>query len=705
MYINFNSSNNSSNKSSKTIFEYLSKENNSLKNKSLLFNNENFFSNDFDVEKNNGSEIEKQFCIDEIDNNLGSRHKDKESNFYILNISPSNKELEHLENKAIEVLKEKGLELKENSSHAFKKYFEEQKNVITDIFLKDYTNDIMIVYADLLNREIYKDLKNLPSERKIKELSKEINKRFQNYLLENKLDEISLGLKKESDFVGISNYKQLDKSRYEFIYNSEKYKLFLSPDKISFAENKLVVDKEYLEDSISYSLKQQEMNLVLDKYKTEFSTVWNSFKENSENNNEANKNFKYYLTENKKYEFYSKVNVKVLEDKQDKIFVLLKDNNQRELKTWINKNDIYKPENTYKSNDYLNIQVEDYKLVALQNKGTIRNDKDLELKPLNFGKIKEENSIVKVEFKINNTKDNIILSFNKNILVKQKGKYFVSNSILEKAKQTGIRSYLNNNFQDIKDQIKEKVWKENGFNPEKRKLTKDDLMYFAKIENQRTYKSSNKMDYKLIYENQQIDKKIKHILLNGNRKEIKQIENLKSKLHRDKYTGKVIFEGQTKGGRNKHVHLVVSKYDKTLSSHLKMSISPKANQKDCKMPNGKQVGFNRDNFFRKTESIFDKKFEFERNYENSYHFKNEVAKLTRIGKSLTNSLCNEIVSEIKKELKNPIHQLKQEINPINKIRQELKVLPLPTSIPKSKLDMLLKLGKLLIKSAGQGFEI
>ncbi len=123
------------------------------------------------------------------------------------------------------------------------------------------------------------------------------------------------------------------------------------------------------------------------------------------------------------------------------------------------------------------------------------------------------------------------------------------------------------------------------------------------------------------------------------------------------------------------------------------------------MPTGKQVGFNRDNFFKKVEKGFDQKFEFKREINNTYQYKNETAKLSRLGNTITKPLMNEVVKEIKKEINNPITQLKQEINPIGKLKQELKFVPFPTSIPKSKLDLLIKVGKFIVQSVDKGLKM
>lgn len=713
MHVSFTAHNPKVNsQSSSDVFNYLSKENEKLEDKSLLLNNENFFSNDFDIKNNNGSNYKMEDCIISIDNNLSSRHKSKESSFYILNIAPSQKELKHIDDLALVVLKERGLELSDSSDDVFKQYFFEQKNIVTDTLLKDYASDIMNIYSENMNRDIYVDVNNLPSESETRKFNEEATKQFDEYLKSFKLDDESLGFVEKVDFVEISNFNELKTNNYEIDYNNEKHNLFLSSSKFEVKDNKLMIDKKYLEQSILSNNLKKEIDLELNKFKVEFKTDWENSKTkftslNKVNYDLANKDFKNFLTENHQKNFYTKVDATILKSNEDKIFIQIKDNNQNDLQLWVNKSNIFEPQKDYKIDSVSNLKIESNKLTELKDLGTKRNLKDLELKPLDFGKQlkvdEKEKHLVKVEMKIGK-EDKIVLSFNKDVLVKEKGKYFVPNHILEKAKQNSIKSYVNVKFSEVKENFKNEIWKENGFNPEKRKLTKDDLMYFAKIENQRTYKVTNKLDYKLINENNKIQKQIDEVKkAKGVR--TTTIARLESKLHRDKHTGEIIKEGVVKGGNNKHLHIVVSKYDAILPKHHKMSLSPNSTQKNSKMPTGKQVGFNRDNFFKKVEKGFDQKFEFKREINNTYQYKNETAKLSRLGNTITKPLMNEVVKEIKKEINNPITQLKQEINPIGKLKQELKFVPFPTSIPKSKLDLLIKVGKFIVQSVDKGLKM
>lgn len=716
MHVSFTSHSIDSGFSSQGVFNYLSKENETLEDKSLLFNNEHFFSNDFDLENNNSSNHIIDDCINEIDSNVSSFHKTKDASFYILNVAPSQKELHHIEIKAISILEDRGVYYNENSDDESKKYYLEQKNIITDILLKDYTNDLMEVYADNMNREIYSDLNNLPNKNQTDVLNKKTSILFNEHLKELKLDDESLGLVEKVENVEISDFKEIGKNNFELNYKNELHSVFISSDKYKLQDNKIILDKNYLEQTITNNSIKQKLNNDLAKFKIEYKNEWENAKQNNSslgkvNYDLANKDFKNILTKNKSAEFYTKIDAKILKDKEDKIFIQIKDNNDKELKLWVNKSDLHKPKESYEIKSDVKLNIETSELKILKDVGTKRNEKDLELKPLDFGKQlkldEKESNLIKVELKVNNSNDKVVLTFNKKVVENIEGKYYVPNHILQKAKENSLRAYVNMKYSNVKENIKNDVWKANGFNPEKRKLAKDDLKYFAKIENQRTYKVTNKFDYKLIKENKETLEKIDVLLKESKGQITSPIKDLQNKLHLDKHTKEVVAEGMIKGGNNKHIHIVVSRYDATLPKHLKMSLSPVSNQKDAQMPNGKQVGFNRDNYFKKAEKLFDNKFDYSRQYENTYQFKNEVYKLKSTGKSLTQPVIKELFKEIKKEVKNPITQLKQEINPIAKLKQELKFVPLPSnfSMPKSKIDLLLKMGKLLIQTADKGMKM
>jgi len=113
-----------------------------------------------------------------------------------------------------------------------------------------------------------------------------------------------------------------------------------------------------------------------------------------------------------------------------------------------------------------------------------------------------------------------------------------------------------------------------------------DLLYFAKIEQERKYKGKD------------IDVKI------GQAK-----------------------QGELKHGDNRHIHVIVSRRAKDNG----YKISPLANEKNSKgMLNGKEVqkGFDRQKYYDTVEKIFDLKTDYKRTLEETYQYKLEQCKLT-----------------------------------------------------------------------------
>lgn len=193
---------------------------------------------------------------------------------------------------------------------------------------------------------------------------------------------------------------------------------------------------------------------------------------------------------------------------------------------------------------------------------------------------------------------------------------------------------LNNNREDLKRYTRALMQDyASSFNRQinNRPVTVDDIKYYAKIEHQRTYKGSDKQ----VQENQSYASKI---LIH--KQEIRKIERgeatgdiskLKDKIDRLERTaphqirGKRIVQGMKKGGNQLHIHIIVSRKDKSNS----YSLSPGSKYKSSETVfNGKKVGrgFDRDAFFEKAEKRFDKTFEYKRNYAESYQSKKDFIK-------------------------------------------------------------------------------
>ena len=162
-------------------------------------------------------------------------------------------------------------------------------------------------------------------------------------------------------------------------------------------------------------------------------------------------------------------------------------------------------------------------------------------------------------------------------------------------------------------------------------ITVDDIKYFAKIEHQRTFKGTDKQ----VRENQPFAtkilelkneiRKIEHQHLEG---DVNKIKMQISKLEADaphQLNGKRIVQGMKKDGNQSHIHIIVSRKDASNSLSLSPGSKYKASQVEM---HGKIVkrGFDRDAFFTKAESTFDKAFGYKRNYAESYKSKKDFIK-------------------------------------------------------------------------------
>jgi len=161
--------------------------------------------------------------------------------------------------------------------------------------------------------------------------------------------------------------------------------------------------------------------------------------------------------------------------------------------------------------------------------------------------------------------------------------------------------------------------------------TVDDIKYFAKIEHQRTFKGTDKQ----VRENQpfatnilqrkQDIRKIENGHLDGNIKKLKsEISKLESEAPHQQ-NGKRIVQGMKKDGNQSHIHIIVSRKDASNSVSLSPGSKHKASEVEMR---GKIVkrGFDRDAFFTKAESTFDKTFGYKRNYAESYKSKKDFIK-------------------------------------------------------------------------------
>ncbi len=193
---------------------------------------------------------------------------------------------------------------------------------------------------------------------------------------------------------------------------------------------------------------------------------------------------------------------------------------------------------------------------------------------------------------------------------------------------------LENNREDLKRYTRE-IMKDYAasFNREinGRKVTVDDIKYYAKIEHKRTFKGTDKQ----VRENQPYATKI--LKLKQEIRKIEQgqengnVERLKLKIGKlekeapHQQNGIRIVQGMKKAGNQSHIHIIVSRKDMSNS----VSLSPGSKYKASEViMNGKMVkrGFDRDSFFAKAEQTFDTTFGYKRNYAESYKSKKDFIK-------------------------------------------------------------------------------
>lgn len=162
-------------------------------------------------------------------------------------------------------------------------------------------------------------------------------------------------------------------------------------------------------------------------------------------------------------------------------------------------------------------------------------------------------------------------------------------------------------------------------------VTVDQIKYYAKIEHQRTYRGFEKeVQENLPYRKRIV--KLEHDIrkvINGELKgSVKNIESEIEKLKREaphKIDGKMITTGMKKQGNQSHIHIIVSRKDATNSFSLSPGSKYKASETEM---HGKKVqrGFHRDQFFEKLEKAFDKLFNYNRNFVETYKGKKTMVK-------------------------------------------------------------------------------
>ncbi|MBZ9632186.1 DUF5712 family protein [Salegentibacter sp. LM13S] len=168
-----------------------------------------------------------------------------------------------------------------------------------------------------------------------------------------------------------------------------------------------------------------------------------------------------------------------------------------------------------------------------------------------------------------------------------------------------------------------------------RPVTVNDIKYFAKIEHQRAFKGT---DFQ-VKENQPYASKILQL-----KNEVRKIErgelvgDIKAKevqilkLEREapyQQNRQRIVQGMLKEGNQSHIHIIVSRKDASNS----FSLSPGSKYKSSEVEmNGKLIkrGFDRDLFFQKAEKTFDKTFQYQRNFVETYQARKDFIKSPKL---------------------------------------------------------------------------
>ena len=156
-----------------------------------------------------------------------------------------------------------------------------------------------------------------------------------------------------------------------------------------------------------------------------------------------------------------------------------------------------------------------------------------------------------------------------------------------------------------------------------RPLKVEDIKYFAKVEQQRFFKGTDrevrenapylKQMANLRYEIHQVQRGTIKGNISKLQKELKHV--IDQAPH--KIEGRVIEQGMRKVGPQTHIHIIVSRKDASNS----YSLSPGSKYRSSEvMMHGKVVkrGFERDRFFERAEKVFDRMFNYNRNYVESY---------------------------------------------------------------------------------------
>ena len=162
-------------------------------------------------------------------------------------------------------------------------------------------------------------------------------------------------------------------------------------------------------------------------------------------------------------------------------------------------------------------------------------------------------------------------------------------------------------------------------------VTVDQIKYYAKIEHERTYRGFEKKVLENAPYRKEIAKlqnDIRKVARGEMERDIKKMEQRIERLTEEaphKINGEMIVAGMNKEGNQSHIHIIVSRKDVTNTFSLSPGSKYKASELEM---HGKKVqrGFHRDQFFEKSEKVFDKLFGYDRNFVETYTAKKTLVK-------------------------------------------------------------------------------
>lgn len=561
---------------------------------------------------------------------------------------------------------------------------------------------------------------SVKSEINVSDPPKESQANIIGQLYENKINErLELQNSKVLEFDNyseIASVKERSVNKESIIFNykieglEKPLSFHIEREKLGFAEGQYTMSRIEFETRYKAHLLDHCKEELKDDYDRIQANVAErlSGEQQSKIEREADKEFKNFLIEKNIYppdERDDRFKVQGEIDKANEnssLLTIKPEGYNEEVKLWVNNRDFSqgeKGEILFKDKEQAQILVD---------KAVERDREQKEQIPIKYDSVKIEDIKVKegeaadkmytFERKEEGLKEPIKFTFKESELQKQGDELTAPKFKLEHREQAAKERGINAEHGEVKDKIKEQVWQENGFDTTKRKLEGKDLMWFGKIETERSYSHKDKQ----VLENRETMKQINELKAQP-KPDTNKIKELESQLHRDKYSGEIIKEGLKKQGNQTHIHIVVSRHDKTsVNPKDKVSMSPMANQKDSQMQNGAKVGFHRDNFFQKTEQIFDKKFSYERPLEQTYQHHKERS----LGEQVQGYAKGKAQGEVKQFLEKHtgIAEAKRELNPVKEFKKEFSNIPIPTSIPKTKFEAVKAMVNTVKKIMGQTSE-